>query len=245
MTIRIAMWSGPRNISTAMMRSWENRPDCSVVDEPFYAYYLHATQHPHPMFNEVLASQSIHFDEVAKNMSEGPCHSPIQYQKHMTQHMLAGSDLSWTQNIRHCMLIRDPSEIVNSYTNSRGKCRAQDIGIKRQFELYQAISALTGQDIPIVDSATVLKYPQKIIPAMCAALNIECTEDTKNTMLNWPAGKRDSDGVWAEHWYHSVEKSTGFGEVKKQSFKLTPTQMEVVDEVMPYYEQMKAKALTI
>jgi hypothetical protein len=227
------------------MRSWENRPDCSVVDEPFYAYYLQATQHPHPLFNEVLASQSVNYDDVAKNMSEGPCSSPIQYQKHMTQHMLENCDLSWTKNLRHCMLIRDPAYVVNSYTNSRGKCRAEDIGIKRQFELYQAISKLTGQDIPIVDSSAVLNYPEKIIPAMCAALNIECAEETKNTMLNWPAGRRSSDGVWAEHWYHSVEKSTGFGEAKKQSFKLTPAQMEVVDEVMPYYEQMKAKALTI
>jgi hypothetical protein len=245
MTIRIAMWSGPRNISTAMMRSWENRPDCSVVDEPFYACYLHATQHPHPMFNEVLASQSINYDEVAKNLSEGPCNSPIQYQKHMTQHMLDNCDLNWTKNIRHCMLIRDPAYVVNSYTNSRGKCSAEDIGIKRQFELYEAISKLTGQKIPIVDSTTVLNCPEQIIPEMCAALNVECNEGTKKSMLNWPAGSRESDGVWAEHWYHSVEKSTGFGEAKKQSFTLTPSQMAVVDEVMPYYEKMKAKAIIL
>jgi len=245
MTIRIAMWSGPRNISTAMMRSWENRPDCSVVDEPFYAYYLQTTQHPHPMFNEVLASQSINYDEVAKNLSKGPCNSPIQYQKHMTQHMLENCDLSWTKDIRHCMLIRDPAYVVNSYTNSRGKCSAEDIGIKRQFELYEAISELTGQNIPIIDSATVLNNSHKMIPAMCAALEITCEEEVKDAMLNWPLGPRDSDGVWAEHWYHSVEKSTGFGEAKKQSFALTPAQMKVVDEVMPYYEQMKSKALTI
>jgi hypothetical protein len=245
MTVRIAMWSGPRNVSTAMMRSWENRPDCRVVDEPFYAYYLHKTQSPHPMFDEVLASQPTSFEEVAKNMSEGFCDRPLQYQKHMTQHMLENCDLHWTKNLRHCMLIRDPAFVVNSYTNSRGECCAEDIGIKRQFELYQAICELTGQNIPIVDSMAVLNTPEKVIPAMCAALNIECEEATKHAMLNWPAGRRDSDGAWAEHWYHSVNKSTGFAEAKNQTLNLTPAQLAVVDEVMPFYEQMKAKALLV
>ena len=243
MTIRIAMWSGPRNISTAMMRSWENRPDCSVVDEPFYAYFLNATQHPHPMFADVLASQPTSFSEVATNMSEGLCESPIQYQKHMTQHMLPNCDLSWTKQIRHCMLIRDPAYVVNSYTNSRGECSAEDIGIQRQFELYETISALTGQNIPIVDSVAVLDNPEGIIPAMCKALDIDCGEMNKKAMLNWPQGKRDSDGAWAEHWYHSVEKSTGFGRAKQHTLNLNAQQMAVVDEVMPFYEKMKAKAL--
>jgi hypothetical protein len=245
MTTRIAMWSGPRNISTAMMRSWENRPDCAVVDEPFYAYYLNATQDPHPMFDEVIASQAIDFSEVAKNMSEGSCDQPIQYQKHMTQHMLPNCDLTWAKNLRHCMLIRAPAFVVLSYTNSRGKCSAEDTGIKRQFELYEAFSKLTGQDIPVVDSAAVLANPEKMIPAMCEALNVKCDEETKSAMLKWPQGRRDSDGVWAEHWYHSVEKSTGFASNKPSDFELGPEQQAVVDELMPYYEKMKAKAIRV
>ena len=244
MTIRVAMWSGPRNISTAMMRSWENRSDCSVVDEPFYAYYLQQTQFRHPMFEEVLASQSTHFADVAKSMSEGEYSTPIQYQKHMTQHMLPGCDLSWTENLVHCMLIRDPAYVVNSYTNSMGACTAEDIGIQRQFELYQTISELTGQDIPIVDSISVLQHPDKAIPAMCTALGIECNEDTKLAMLNWPQGPRSSDGVWASHWYHSVEKSTGFGATKNHQLNLNDAQMAVVEEVTPYYQKLKAKALS-
>jgi hypothetical protein len=143
------------------------------------------------------------------------------------------------------MLIRDPAYVVNSYTNSRGKCSAEDIGIKRQFELFQAISELTGQNIPIIDSATVLNNSQKMIPAMCAALEITCEEEVKSAMLNWPLGPRDSDGVLAEHWYHSVEKSTGFDEAQKQRLTLAPAQTAVVDEVMPYYEKMHAKALRV
>ncbi len=255
MTTKIAMWSGPRNISTAMMRSWENRPDCEVVDEPFYAYFLDQTKHAHPMFDDVIASQDISYDKVAKDMSSGPCdgprdssfngsfNAPLQYQKHMTQHMLAGCDLSWTKGLQHCMLIRDPAYVVNSYTNSRGECSAEDIGIQRQFELYEAISKLTGQDIPVVDSVSVLNDPQRIIPAMCEALVVECGNETLNAMLNWPTGRRDSDGVWASHWYHSVEKSTGFGTSKATELNLNASQKAVVDEVMPFYEKMKAKAL--
>ena len=135
MTVRIAMWSGPRNISTAMMRSWENRSDCSVVDEPFYAYYLNKTQSPHPMFEEIIAAQPTEYGEVIEQLTQHPCETPLQYQKHMTHHMLPGVDLEWTRSLRHCFLIREPAYVVNSYTNSRGVCTSDDIGIVRQYEL--------------------------------------------------------------------------------------------------------------
>ena len=239
MTKRIAMWSGPRNISTAMMRSWENRSDCTVVDEPFYAFYLQQTQSPHPLFDEILAAQPSDYDAVAKEMSQGECGSKLQYQKHMTHHMLAGCDMSWTANMSHCFLIRDPAYVVNSYTNSRGKCNAEDIGIKRQYELYKEITALTGKSIPVVDSLLVLQNPLQQIQKVCQALDVSFDL----AMLNWPAGKRASDGVWASHWYHSVEKSTGFGDAKVSSLTLSEHQLNVVEEVMPFYQALKALAL--
>lgn len=235
MTTRIAMWSGPRNISTAMMRSWENRADCSVIDEPFYAYYLQQTQSPHPLFDEILSAQPNDYNEVARNMSEGECSTALQYQKHMTHHMLENCDLSWTKQLKHCFLIRDPAYVVNSYTNSRGVCSAQDIGIKRQFQLYETITQLSGQKIPVVDSLSVLNKPQEIIPKMCEALGVAFMP----SMLSWPRGKRQSDGVWASHWYHSVEASTGFAPAKKTELTLNSQQRAVVDEVMPYYEALK------
>lgn len=239
MTTRIAMWSGPRNISTAMMRSWENRQDCQVVDEPFYAYYLNETQSPHPLFNEILAAQNSNYDAVSQQLTNGHVDTPLQYQKHMTHHMLEGVDLSWTSELRHCFLIRDPGEVVKSYTNSRGVCSAIDIGIIRQAQLYDEITQITGQDIPVIDSNAVLSNPQSVIPNMCEALNIHFDAG----MLNWPTGKRDSDGVWASHWYHSVEKSSGFAPVAKQPFTLNQQQLTVVEEVTPFYEKLKKHAV--
>jgi len=236
---RIAMWSGPRNISTAMMRSWENRKDCSVVDEPFYAYYLQQTQIPHPMFDEILAAQSSDYAAVAKEVSTGQCNTPLQYQKHMTHHMLPGCDLSWTEHIYHCFLIRDPAYVVNSYTKSRGECSAEDIGIKRQFELYQAITKITGRSIPVVDSLSVLQNPLQQMQKICQALDIVFDLN----MLSWPAGKRHSDGVWASHWYHSVEKSTAFAEAQLPTLALSKQQRAVVEDVTPYYRALKALAL--
>ncbi|MEP1554231.1 MAG: HAD family hydrolase [Paraglaciecola sp.] len=234
MTTRIAMWSGPRNISTAMMRSWENRSDCEVVDEPFYGFYLKQTQSPHPCFEDILAEQSTDYQEVVTNLTQTHCKTPLQYQKHMTHHMLDGVDLSWTKNLKHCFLIRDPAQVVNSYTNSMGQCRAQDIGIVRQAELYDEITQITGQSIPVIDSNDVLKNPKYILSEVCKALAIPFDMG----MLAWPKGPRDSDGVWAKHWYHSVEKSTGFAPYGQRDFTLNEQQLNVVQEVQPYYEKM-------
>lgn len=234
MTIRIAMWSGPRNISTAMMRSWENRADTSVVDEPFYAYYLDQTQSPHPYFNEVIESQPIKYEEVVAQLTTLECNSQYQYQKHMTHHMLDDVDLAWTSQLQHCFLIRDPEQVVNSYSNSRGECSAQDIGIIRQAQLYEEISEITGQDIPIIDSNDVLNDPANILSQLCNRLSLPFT----SSMLAWPKGPRASDGVWASHWYHSVEQSTGFGEVPQRKFTLTKTQRQVVEEVRPYFSML-------
>ena len=238
MTIRIAMWSGPRNISTAMMRSWENRPDTEVVDEPFYAYYLNRTRSPHPCFDEVVHSQNRDYAEVAKQLSQAPCKSPgktkVQYQKHMTHHMLQGEDLSWTKDLKHCFLIRDPRQVVNSYTNSRGVCSAEDIGIVRQAELYAQISEISGQNIPIIDSNDVLRNPRGMLSQLCERLEVPFDQ----AMLDWPRGNRDSDGIWAKHWYHSVEQSTGFAPYQGKTLTLNEEQEALCAHLMPYYQTL-------
>ncbi|MDT0593315.1 hypothetical protein [Glaciecola petra] len=240
---RICMWSGPRNISTAMMRSWENRSDCEVVDEPFYAFYLAQTQSPHPMFEEVLASQPQSYDEVIKGLHADPIPKDksicIQYEKHMTHHMIVGCDMTWTRELSHCFLIRHPAQVVNSYTNSRGVCSVDDIGIKRQFELYQEISSLSQQDIPVIDANDVLKAPKNLLQHLCEILGI----NFQIAMLEWSKGARKSDGVWASHWYHSVENSTGFAQYKNKHLHLNAQQQAVVDESMPYFEALQAKTI--
>lgn len=207
MTIRIAMWSGPRNISTAMMRSWENRPDCTVVDEPFYACYLHETGLPHPGRDAVIASQSTGRAEVIRQLTEQPVTTPLFYQKHMTKHMPQGMDMGWCAGMRHCFLIRDPAEVIASYLNKMPSVDEHDIGIARQAELFREISAVTSKPPCVIDAADVLRDPNAALASLCASFGVDYLPDS---MLSWPPGRRNSDGVWAPHWYSNVEKSTGF-----------------------------------
>ena len=230
--IRIAMWSGPRNISTAMMRSWENRRDTAVIDEPFYACYLSKTGIVHPMQEEVLASQSSDWGTVIEqdlrgSLAEG---QTIQYQKHMTQHMVGELDEDWFASLRHCFLIRHPAEVVASYGQKRGEVCAEDVGFARQRELFELARSL-GFDTPVIDSKKVLSDPEGSLTAVCNALDVSFDP----AMLAWPAGTRDSDGAWAPHWYQNVEKSTGFAPYIKRRLFLSKEQQSVVDECLDDY----------
>ncbi len=232
---RIAMWSGPRNISTAMMRAWENRPDTSVVDEPFYACYLTATNIVHPMQDEILASQSSQWNEVInktlnQTLTTGKC---IQYQKHMTHHMVADIDEEWFASVSHAFLIRHPAAVATSYSHKRESLTVDDIGFKRQKELFDMACRL-GQKPPVIESTSVLMHPSNTLSALCRTLRVPFDSN----MLTWPAGKRDSDGVWAPHWYESVEQSTGFRPYKEKAIELTAHQKNIVDECLPYYQAM-------
>lgn len=234
MTLRVAMWSGPRNISTAMMRAWENRPDCVVVDEPFYACYLRATGIDHPMRDEVIASQSTDWTVVARQLTEGDCEADVFYQKHMTHHLLKGIDLSWTKHLHHCFLVRDPYEVVSSYARKRDSVTTDDIGIIRQLELYEEISDITGQFIPVIDAKRVLLDPRVALIALCERLGIPFTD----TMLHWPPGRRSSDGVWAPHWYQAVEQSTGFEPYRERDIDLSDEQREVAAQSKAAYRAL-------
>lgn len=241
MTIRIAMWSGPRNISTAMMRAWENRPDCVVVDEPFYAYYLNATGIDHPVAAEVIASQPTDWRVVATELSEGPCAADVFYQKHMTHHMLAEVDLNWTSNLLHCFLIRDPKYVVNSYIKKRETVTAEDIGLQRQLELYEEISDISGQTIPVIDASKFLQNPAAMLKLLCERFEIPFY----NEMLQWPAGRRDSDGIWASHWYQKVETTTSFESFSDAVIDLEDEHLQVVLESEPYYQRLSEKSLHV
>ncbi len=217
MTIHIAMWSGPRNISTAMMRSWENRPDCEVVDEPFYACYLKETGLPHPARDAVLASQSADRAEVVRQLTGPSPDSPLQYQKHMTKHMPEGMDMAWCAGLKHCFLIRDPAEVIASYLRMMPSVDEHDIGMARQASLFREIAAATGEPPAVIDAADVLRDPGQVLAALCEALGVEYLPEF---MLAWPSGYRDSDGVWAPHWYGEVARSTGFREYRPGTVNL-------------------------
>lgn len=239
--IRIAMWSGPRNISTAMMRSFENRPDTAVVDEPFYAAFLVATGEQHPMVEEVIASQPTDWREVVSGL-EGPAPggAPIFYQKQMTHHMLPEFGLEWTLGCRNAFLIREPERVLASYAVKRHRATLRDIGVERQTELFDREAQRLGKAPPVIEGIEVLKDPRGALGRLCAALEIPFSE----AMLAWPAGRRDSDGVWAPAWYDAVERSTGFGPPSDGDPPVLDDDLRrVADAARPYYERLALHVL--
>jgi hypothetical protein len=226
-----------------MMRSWENRSDTVVVDEPFYACYLSATGIQHPMQQEVLASQSSDWQTVIRQelQAELPVNTNVQYQKHMTQHMVSSIDQDWFRTIKHAFLIRHPAQVVASYGVKRDSVSADDVGFARQAEIYKMAEELGFENIPVIDSQDVLTNPEKALASLCAALGLEFDP----AMLRWPAGPRDSDGAWAPHWYQNVEKSTHFAPYTPKKIELTPEQNAVVEECLPYYDYMYQRRLCL
>jgi hypothetical protein len=227
------MWSGPRNISTALMRSFGSRPDTDVVDEPFYAVYLARTGLPHPMAAEVIASQPTDWRSVVSSLS-GPRHTgkPILYQKHMTHHMLPEIGREWLATLRNAFLIRDPAAVLASYVQKRAAATLADIGIVQQHELFEREAQRLGHAPPVIDGRDVLADPGGMLERLCAALGIAYT----SAMLSWPAGRHTTDGVWAPAWYNTVEQSTGFGPPSVGSSTVLPGQLQrIADQAQPYY----------
>ncbi|WP_066056366.1 hypothetical protein [Halioglobus sp. HI00S01] len=235
MTIRIAMWSGPRNISTAMMRAWENRPDCEVVDEPFYAAYLAATGLDHPMRTDILAAQSNDYNTVIEQLTGANVASELQYQKHMTHHIPRGMDMQWCKPLRHCFLIRDPAEIIASYVQKMPGVDEDAIGITRQAELFNEITDICEQAPAVIDSNDVLRNPEGALSVLCEQLGLPFNA---RHMLQWPAGRRDSDGAWAPHWYHNVEQSTGFGPYRPSQPALQGAHADLAQAMQAPYQHM-------
>jgi len=236
LTVRIAMWSGPRNISTAMMRSFENRPDCAVVDEPFYAAYLAETGIDHPMRDEVMAAQPRDWRVVAGSLTgAAPDGAPIFYQKHMTHHMIPGFGLDWSAACLNVFLIRDPARVLASYVQKRADVLLEDIGVVRQRELFEREADRLGRAPVVVDGADVLADPRGTLTALCAALHIPFRAE----MLAWPAGRRESDGVWAPAWYQAVEASTGFAAPEtREPPALNDHLRRLADAAGPHYEAL-------
>lgn len=238
--LRIAAWSGPRNISTAMMRAWENRPDCSVVDEPLYAHYLQATQLDHPARDEVIAAGDTDWRRVAAWLA-GPVPEgrAIWYQKHMTHHLLPGMDTAWVHGLTNVFLIRDPALVVASYVKSRATVEPDDIGLRQQAELFDAVAQRLGHAPPVIDAERFLRSPEEQLTALCRTLGIAFSP----RMLSWPPGPRASDGVWAPHWYDAVWKSTGFEPWRDKRVPLPPALAAVADACAPAYQRLLAHAL--
>ena len=233
---RIAMWSGPRNLSTAMMYSFAARGDCQVWDEPFYAAYLKATGIDHPMKDEVISAGITGPAQVAE-----ACLAPLMaeqslfYQKHMTLHMIPAFDRGFMRGLTNVFLIRHPARVIASYAKKREAPELADIGFVQQADLFDEVADWLGRAPIVIDSADIRARPRETLSRLCAALNIPFTD----RMLHWPAGPKPYDGVWAPHWYNAAHGSTGFDEPEGALPPLSADFQRLADAALPYYERLE------
>ena len=238
---RIAMWSGPRNISTTMMRSFENRPDTVVVDEPFYGCYLKASGAEHPYRKETLAAYPTDWREVAKNLNEPlPDGVSIQFEKHIAYHYPETEPLDWLLQRRTFLLIRDPRRMIASFANKHDDLMPIVDSYKVERRIFEFLED-EGIHCPVVDAADILADPRSMLETLCSSLNIPFAEE----MLAWPAGRRDSDGPWAPHWYDAVEASTGFRNPESKPLNLTSHLAQVAGACGPDYSFLHQRRLTV
>ncbi len=229
------MWSPPRTISTALMRSWENRADTVVVDEPLYAFYLANGTASHPGRDEVIASQPTRWPVVVEQLTRGPVAAgrTIFYQKHMAHHLLPSVDRSALKPLRHAFLIRDPRELLASYAKVRSQPSLDDLGLRQQVEIFHTFGG------PVVDARDILQHPERVLRDLCEALDVPFDA----AMLSWPSGPRASDGVWARYWYESVWRSTGFMPYRPPAEPLPSRLAALLGRCMPFYAEMHAERI--
>ena len=233
------MWSGPRNVSTALMRSWENRADTFVTDEPFYAFYLSETGIAHPGREEVLSSQSKDWKKVARDCTTiAENDKTIHYQKHMTQHMLETISIEWLADVNNIFLLRSPTEVISSFSKIIPNLTPSDLGFEQQHRLYQHVKNHIDSEPLIINSKDLLSDPRTVLTTICK----RCSISFDKQMLQWPAGPRSSDGIWAKHWYANVEKSTSFAPYTEKSIALESEQQQIAERCEPYYAELRDRA---
>lgn len=228
--LRIAMWSGPRNISTAMMRAWGNRPDTFVCDEPLYAHYLQTTRREHPVAAEIIAHHETDWRKVVDWLTgEIPEGKRIFYQKQMSHQLLPHIDRHWLDRVTNCFLIRDPREVITSYIKKAADPDVEDVGYPQLVEIFEWVRTHGGGTPPVLDAKDIQQDPRRMLGLLCDALGVEFSD----AMLSWPPGLRETDGIWAKHWYKEVETSTSFRPYSSKA-------EEVPERLQKVYEQSAA-----
>ena len=233
--LRIAMWSGPRNISTALMRAWGNRPDTIVIDEPLYAFYLGATGKRHPVAEEVMAAGETDWRKVVARLTGSVADGkPIFYQKQMTHHLLPEVGRDWLSRLTNCFLIRDPAEVIASYIKKNDDPVLEDLGFVQQAGIFDWVRARSEAVPPVIDARDVLQNPERILRLLCEAVGVAFDP----AMLSWPLGLRETDGVWAKHWYGEVARSTSFQPYQPKSAPVPERLREIHERCQECYEQL-------
>ena len=231
----VACWSGPRNISTALMRSWSSRSDTFVTDEPFYAYYLSKTKLKHPMHMEIINKYSTDYTKIVNYLnSKTPDGKKIWYQKHMAHHILNLNDIEWITNFENCILLRHPKEVISSYSNKNKLNSFEELGYRQQYKIIKLLKKKNKSFI-IIDSSELLQNPAQVLGAWCKKISIKYEQ----SMLNWEKGNHINDGIWWKSWYDNVIKTTGFKKYKKKDINIESEYDSIYNESMKYYTYIK------
>ena len=239
--IRIAMWSGPRNISTALMRSWESRSDTFVIDEPFYAHYLSVTNVDHPGRDEIIQNGETDQSVVSKGLiSDIDDSCSIYFQKHMTHHMIPSVGRDWMKDVVNCFLIRNPKDMILSYTKVNSNLSMHLLGLEEQYELFEYVTKINGRAPTVVDSKDILLDPRETLRLLCEKLGVVFSEE----MLSWSKGVRDTDGIWAKYWYDNVINSTGFNIYRQKDDNIPSKYLGLYDECIKIYDELAKYKIT-
>ena len=238
--MKIACWSGPRNISTALMRSWSSRNDTFVSDEPFYAYYLKKTRLKHPMYKEIINYYPNSLKGVLKFINgKIPKSKNIWYQKHMAHHLLELEELKWLENFHNCFLIRHPRQVIPSYIKKNKLYKIEELGYKQQNQMIDYLTKNKKKFI-IINSNVLLKNPKKILEKWCEKINIEYNPN----MLKWKKGQYDTDGIWYKYWYDSVIKTTRFKKITTNVYNTIDKEyLDIYNDALYYYNKMNSLAI--
>ena len=238
--IRIAMWSGPRNISTAMMYSFDNRPDCYATDEPLYANFLKNTEIEHPDAEKVIECYDTNLDSIVDRLTGPiPDGKQIWYQKHMCHHVERDSELSWIDGLSNCFLIRDPREVLLSLSKITDVVDLWVTGLPQQMRILGHVVDKTGENPPIIDARDILENPVGVLSSLCEIIGIRFREE----MVSWKPGPRDCDGIWAKHWYSSVWKSSGFSLPHPREGQLKREYLNILGEAEEMYDELWSRRL--
>ena len=232
--MKIACWSGPRNISTALMRSWSSRTDTSVIDEPFYAYYLKEKKLKHPMYKEIINHYPYKYKDVVRLITkEFPESKAISYQKHMAHHLINLDQLEWIKNFKNCFLIRHPKSVISSYLVKNTLNHVDELGYPQQYDLIKYLKKYDKSFI-VIDSSDLLKNPENLLRHWCKYLNIEY----ENNMLQWKKGHYATDGIWWKHWYNNIVSTDRFKIFEKKNTSLPKECKLIYDEALYYYHEL-------
>ena len=232
--MRIACWSGPRNISTALMRSWSSREDSFVSDEPFYAFYLKERQLRHPMYREIIEHYPNTYDDIVKSLSSKiPYNKEHWYQKHMAHHLIDLNNINWIKNFKNCILIRNPRGVISSYIKKNTLNHVDELGYPQQYKIMKYLDSI-GKKFTVIDADILLKNPEKILSQWCSSINLEFDI----SMLKWEKGNHPQDGIWWKHWYDNVITTTHFQKPSSNQSELYKKYPSIYDEALDYYNKL-------